>query len=139
MGLRNGQTYTLPLISEIFLLFSRTQKRRPRKRRPCKPRPKKHRRGTNTKIAFARERNEFKSLSSSFLFLFEVCVFDTPRIGYSFALSAGQHHDELNGNNLNKGEISVTSMPSAAVNHSSFNPTHTIFLHSLQFFFPPRR
>jgi len=49
---------------------------RTRKRRPCKQRPRKHRRVTNTKTAFARERNEFKSLSSSFLFLFEVCVFE---------------------------------------------------------------
>ena len=56
--------------------FSRTRKRRPRKRRPCKQRPRKHRPVTNTKTAFARERNEFKSLSSSFLFLFEVCVFE---------------------------------------------------------------
>ena len=53
--------------------FSRTRKRTPRKRRPCKQRPSKHRRVTNTKTAFARECNEFKSLSSSFLFLFEVC------------------------------------------------------------------
>ena len=34
-----------------------------------------HRRVTNTKTAFARERNEFKSLSS-FLFFLEVCVFE---------------------------------------------------------------
>ena len=45
---------------------------------PCKQTPRKHRRVTNTKTAFARERNEVKSLSSSFLFLFEVCVFETP-------------------------------------------------------------
>ena len=56
--------------------FSSSQKRRLRKRRPWKRRPRKHRRGTNTKTAFARELNEFKSLSSSFLFLFEVCVFE---------------------------------------------------------------
>ena len=59
-------------------VFSSSGKRRPRKRRPCKQRLIKHRHGTNTKTAFARERNEFKALSSSFpfLFLFEVCVFE---------------------------------------------------------------
>ena len=41
----------------------------------------------NLKTAFARERNEFKSLSSSFLFIFEVCVFEvcvfeTPQKNY---------------------------------------------------------
>ena len=58
--------------------FSSSRKRRTRKRRPCKQRPIRHRHGTNTKTAFAPERNEFKSLSSSFpfLFLFEVCVFE---------------------------------------------------------------
>mgnify|MGYP006973415077 CR=1 FL=1 len=54
----------------------RPRKGRPRKRRPCKQWPLKHRHGTNTKPAFAREPNEFKSLSSSFLFLCEVCVFE---------------------------------------------------------------
>ena len=49
---------------------------RPRKRRPCKQIPRKHRRVTNTKTAFSHKRNEFKSLSSAFLFLFEVCVFE---------------------------------------------------------------
>ena len=34
--------------------------------------------------ASACERNEFKSLSSSFLFLFEVCVFETPAASSEF-------------------------------------------------------
>ena len=62
------------------LRFRGLRSREPRKRRPWKrrPWPKKHRRGTNTKTAFAREREEFKSPSSSFLFLFEVCVSRQP-------------------------------------------------------------
>ena len=75
-------------------VFSRTRKRRPRKRRRCKQRPIKHRHGTNTKTAFSPERNEFKSLSWSFLFLFEVCGLrfrglrfrDTHLIGYQLIM-----------------------------------------------------
>ena len=55
--------------------FSSSRKRRPRKRRPCKQRPRKHRRITSTlknNSLCSRAyygRIEFKSLSSSFLFL----------------------------------------------------------------------
>ena len=71
-------------------------------RRPCKQRPRKHRRVTNTKTAFARERNEFKSLSSSFLFLLEVCVFETPLrslsvcfVTYDFSTASPAHQRSL--------------------------------------------
>ena len=47
--------------------------------------------------------------------------------GRIFALSAGQHRDELNANNMKKGEISFTSMPSAAINHSLTLPTQFFF------------
>ena len=69
----------------------------------------------------------FLFFSRSVAYVFEVCVFETPRIGYSFALSARQHHDELNAGNMKKGEISFTSMPSASLNHSLTLPTQFFF------------